>query len=229
MWNNSYEEDPDYFKKIDEDFISFNFLRNDLNEDIKLYSEEDQIRTSLFNINKEPKSNRKDYYLKNIKVLALSKWLIKEINNHLKLHYKIKQKMQKPSQSFITETNIIKNKSWMNLSIEEILTNNFNEYYPKKEKNSHWEKKKEKNEKIFSFLHKKYQEVYIKDIMFQRTMMEVLRNYIKSEQFFIDKNNKKTNEERSLFDQYANGDSNTPSIIDYFLMTPGNKIKNDSI
>lgn len=59
------------------------------------------------------KDHRRDYFIKRIKVLSMSKWLVKETNERLLKEYGIKRKVQKPSQTFITETNIQLNKQWL--------------------------------------------------------------------------------------------------------------------
>lgn len=228
--NNSYEEDKSsglnsYF--YEKDLFFFDSYKSAFSKEDDHFLTDIQPRNDILNSEKEIKLERRDYYLKNIKVLALSKWLIRQLNFHLKEHYKIQQKLQKPSQTFITETNIIKNREWMTLSIKKILTKDFNEYYSKKLKLTHWEKKKEKNKKIFSILSKKHKEAYNCDFVFQRTMKDVLQEYLSSEQFIKDKSCKKTDKEKILFERYAKGDCKyqIPNLIDYFLNTPGNKKK----
>lgn len=179
-------------------------------------------KKGLFSTKSFSKCERRDYYIKKVKVYSISKQLIQVINQRLKSHYKIKKRIQKPSQSFIKETSITLNRYWLNYTVEKCLTSTFDEYYSIR-KNIQCIKKVEKNIKIFNLLHsKKHIEEFSKDRIFQRTIKEVIQEYLESEQFFVDQKKEK---DPQIFEMYLKGNKEKKcyNIIDYLLKTPGNK------
>lgn len=204
-----------YVNFSDEENYQDIFCKNTSN--LVHYNKKGLFSTKIFS-----KCERRDYYIKKVKVYSISKQLIQVINERLKSKYKIKKRIQKPSQSFIKETSITLNRYWLNYTVEKCLTSTFDEYYSIS-KNTQCIKKVEKNIKIFNLLHsKKHIEQFRKDRIFQRTIKEVIQEYLESEQFLVDQKKEK---DPQIFEMYLKGNSekNCYNIIDYLLKTPGNK------
>lgn len=225
-WNVNCNNNDDFF----EDNYSFlpqsNF--NDFSSNQSIKTEETIQKKDIFTTNKLNKKNsttqkRRDYYIKKMKVNAIGKYLIEDINKQLKETYHIKKKMKKPSQTFIKETSIQANRYWLTFSVEKLLTNDFDDYYITK-KNPQCSNKLENNKKIFLLLNsKKHRKVFSEDIKFKRTVKDVLVEYLFSEQFEKDK--LKEGKSQDVYADFLKGnkEKNQPNMIDYLMNTKGNK------
>ena len=228
LWNENLIQNDDFFKD-NLSFLDQTFF-NDLSSNQSIKTEETFQKKDLFTTNQLSKMNsttqrRRDYYIKKMKVNAIGKYLIKEINKKLKEKYHIKKKMKKPSQTFIKETSILLNRQWLTFSVETLLTYDFNEYYTSK-KNPQCSNKIENNKKIFSLLNsKRHRKEFTEDSMFKRTVKDILVDYLHSEQFEEDK--LKEGKSQDVYEDFLKGNKerNQLNMIEYLLYTKSNKSK----